>query len=260
MTNKITVPSELIHRAIDAVGQVGYQDKFIDYTFVGAVENELRAALADPVPPAGGGVEVLGWRVFGYNFNTEAFALDYAKWAEDVEPVLYLVDRAHVTRLQAEVEEWKRRCQYNADTAHALQSELTKARELLQYAYNHSELLPNEREVDAFLQANQSAPADKGQGEPVHMCQKCNGLGSMPTRHAGEGETEYRNRCKLYAEQPAPVAVVLPEDWQGNLLDEMDTRFELNKHDDCYLPNDDTQLGVEFAIEWVASRLNGIKP
>lgn len=53
--------------------------------------------------------------------------------------------------------------------------------------------------------------------EQVHECQKCNGRGSVPTRHAGEGETAYRDRCKLYAEQPAPVAVVLPErkTWDG---------------------------------------------
>lgn len=60
-------------------------------------------AKASPVPSAGGEVEVLAWRVLGYNFNTEAFALDYAKWAEDLEPVRYLVDLAHVTRLQAEL-------------------------------------------------------------------------------------------------------------------------------------------------------------
>ena len=50
-------------------------------------------------------------------------------------------------------------------------------------------------------------PAPQPQGDPVHECQKCYGLGSVPTRKAGEGETEYRNRRKLYAEQPAPVAV-----------------------------------------------------
>lgn len=54
-------------------------------------------------------------------------------------------------------------------------------------------------------------PAAQPQGEPVHECQKCNGRGSMPARHAGEGETEYRARCKLYAEQPAPVAVTLQQ-------------------------------------------------
>lgn len=61
---------------------------------------QCRGGLA---PPVGGELEVLAWRVLGYNFNTEAFALDYARWAEDIEQVRYLVDRAHATRLQAEV-------------------------------------------------------------------------------------------------------------------------------------------------------------
>ncbi|MGA9221922.1 MAG: hypothetical protein WBZ57_12080 [Pseudomonas graminis] len=61
---------------------------------------QCRGGLA---PPVGGELEVLAWRVLGYNFNTEAFALDYAKWAEDIEPVRYLVDRTQAIRLQAEV-------------------------------------------------------------------------------------------------------------------------------------------------------------
>lgn len=60
---------------------------------------------------------------------------------------------ANVTRLTAErdgllaeVEEWKRRCQYNADTAHDLQSELTKARELIEELQS-----PDGRRVEAVL-------------------------------------------------------------------------------------------------------------
>lgn len=64
-------------------------------------------------------------------------------------------------------------------------------------------------------------PAAQSQGEPVHICQKCNGRGSNPTRHAGEGETEYRARCKLYAGQPAPVAVGLPVDPERERLMEI---------------------------------------
>ena len=67
--------------------------------------NAEQAVDVAPVPHAG--VEVLAWRVLGYNFNTEAFALDYSKWAGDIEPVRYLVDRTHVTRLQAESSGWK---------------------------------------------------------------------------------------------------------------------------------------------------------
>jgi len=43
------VPREKIERALDAIEQVGYQDKFIDYTFVRTVKQELRALLdAEP--------------------------------------------------------------------------------------------------------------------------------------------------------------------------------------------------------------------
>ncbi|MBI6621154.1 hypothetical protein YA0783_22915 [Pseudomonas corrugata] len=133
-----------------------------------AAEWNTRAALAEPVPPAGGEPEVLGWRVFGYNFNTEAFALDYAKWAEDVEPVLYLVDRAHFTRIQAEVEQWKRAHRLAMQDNIKLQSELTKARELLARITGPSLQDQGKAigEAVTFL-SKQSAPADKGQGEAV---------------------------------------------------------------------------------------------
>ena len=47
--------------------------------------------------------EVLGWRVNGYNFNTERFALDYSKWSEDSPPVQYLLDRESCTSPPAPV-------------------------------------------------------------------------------------------------------------------------------------------------------------
>lgn len=46
MSDKIEITREKIERAIDAIEQVGYQDKFIDYTFVQSVKAELRAVLA----------------------------------------------------------------------------------------------------------------------------------------------------------------------------------------------------------------------
>lgn len=130
MTNKLTVPSELIHRAIDAIEQVGYQDKFIDYTFVRAVKQDLRTALYDPVPPAGGEPEVLAamLRYRASNTNNGQFHWgDWSEWREvstayaeskidqsrgskEAEfQVIELVDRAHVTRLQAEVDRLKDR-------------------------------------------------------------------------------------------------------------------------------------------------------
>lgn len=158
MTNKLTVPSELIHRAIDAIEQVGYQDKFIDYTFVRAVKQELLAALADPVPPAGVEVEVLAW----VNFEDGRRGVDwYPGVLAGALVGTELVDRAHVTRLQAEVrqlrqhkndymeaaEETRKALQAEVDKAirnihewrssfYKQQSELTKARELLKEADN----------------------------------------------------------------------------------------------------------------------------
>ncbi|MCY1407692.1 hypothetical protein D9M71_229990 [compost metagenome] len=48
----------------------------------------------------------------------------------------------------------------------------------------------------------------------------------------------------------------LPADWDDQLFAEMERRFELSKqyHQD-HLVNDDTQIGVEFAIEWITAAL-----
>lgn len=63
------------------------------------------------------------------------------------------------------------------------------------------------------------------------------------------------------AEHPAPVAVVMPEDWEDQLMDEMSRRFGLYKMvDDDHMVVDDTQIGVEFARDWIKARLNGVKP
>lgn len=64
----------------------------------------FRAALAEPVPPAGGEPAVLGWRVT--SVVPCVFLEQPGDWSDDYT-VTELVDRAHVTRLQAEVEEWK---------------------------------------------------------------------------------------------------------------------------------------------------------
>lgn len=237
-----------------------------------AQHERIIAALAEPVPPAGGEAEVLAWLVRdSRDGQFSAHRNDPTGWAHGYQ-VTELVDRANVTRLQAEVEHWRNRsAQWKERVAEltnegnslneelvrragaigslagersTLQSELTKARELLaerpSLSLSKADLVvlnglvaknyQNARrlcqrastpmksaEAQAKLKlaedlmhalSNQSAPADKGRGETVHECQKCWGRGVIPTRLSGEGETEYRNRCKSYAEQPAPVAVV----------------------------------------------------
>lgn len=52
----------------------------------------------------------------------------------------------------------------------------------------------------------------KDDAQPVHRCQKCFGAGAIPTRLPGEGETEYRNRCKEYTRSDAGEVDRLLED------------------------------------------------
>lgn len=61
--------------------------------------------------------------------------------------------------------------------------------------------------------------------------------------------------------ESAPPAVVMPEDWEDQLFAEMSRRFYLRKQiDDDHMVYDDTQIGVEFASDWIKARLNGVKP
>jgi len=80
------------------------------------------------------------------------------------------------------------------------------------YVQEQGHALNEIRELLAAFLSNQSAPADKGQCEPVaYLCQ---GKGSKWLQYGSTvsdpwlpGEVEL---TPLYAEQPAPVAVVMP--------------------------------------------------
>ena len=99
-----------------------------------------------------------------------------------------------------------------------------------------------------------SKPASQHQGEPVAIV-----TGSTVQWLPGAGRL--KDRTPLYAEQPAPVAVVMPEDWEDQLFAEMSRRFDLRKQiDDDHMVYDDTQIGVEFARDWIKARLNDVKP
>lgn len=67
----------------------------------------------------------------------------------------------------------------------------------------------NNREMGLMQFVEKHAAPVVERQEPAHKCQKCYGLGLIPTRKAGEGETEYRARCKLYAEQVPPLIQTL---------------------------------------------------
>jgi hypothetical protein len=225
------------------------------------------AALADPVPPAGGETEewcdklhllkviqdVVSTNRMQVERPTDAEAAYaiyraisehlpiyedvYDQVSELIEP---LVARPHRpdgalpasvvgavgvllkdrTRLQAEVEQEKKRHRVHAaqlitqrgnlrERLDALQAELTKARELFAgllplHGYSMGLIV----EVNEWMQANQSMPADKGQREPV---------ADYPSAEIAEEaalgiyDIDFPSPEDEPAEQPAPVAVVMPD-------------------------------------------------
>lgn len=130
----------------------------------------------DPVPPAGGEPEVV-YMLSNKSLGTAWRMADKEAYDSMAMVPVYerreLVDRAHVTRLQAEVEHWrnrssrwKERVAELTNEGNALQSELTRARELfVRLLPLHGYSMGLIVEVNEWMQANQSAPADKGQGE-----------------------------------------------------------------------------------------------
>lgn len=142
------VPRERIERALDAIEQVGYQDKFIDYTFVRAVKQELRALLDAPIrtPLLGGGA-----------------LEEQPEWAQ---------------------------VQILKNTIADLQGDIEK------------------------LQADLAA---QPQGEPSHWADESGNtitaeLKAYNLKLGGAPSAASMHYARpLYAEQPAPVAVVLPE-------------------------------------------------
>ena len=112
-------------KSCEATGPTGFK-----YGEDGAIDWNTRAALAEPVPPAGGEVEVERYDMSGWG--------DGMVEREDGAFVYIDDHRAFVTRLQAEIDTWKSTAEtfedfYRKTEAEnaALQSELTKAREEL---------------------------------------------------------------------------------------------------------------------------------
>lgn len=98
-----------------------------------ALARELNAMFEAPVPPAGD-VEVLGYQTTRVE-PTGVARLDRPLRTKTTEwgpafAIVELVDRAHVTRLTAEVDRWHDLCVERTTERDALQAELIKAREL----------------------------------------------------------------------------------------------------------------------------------
>lgn len=202
MINKTALAPDEIHQIAFEEGQPA--DNGDGYLFT-AEEFDLfvqrlldSVAIAEPVPPAGGEPEVYRkpadyWE--GYtahvcykDINDLKEMVHHLEGVLDDVPEGELVDRAHVTRLQAEVERLRnalegeviaRTMDSNADGACILdlQAELTKARELLTFVVNSGGFSYKTvaKEIRAFL-SNQSAPAD----DSYPPCDYC---GTVPDYH-----------------------------------------------------------------------------
>lgn len=192
-----------------------------------------------PVPPAGGCLQC--WNCKADFTLAERANCDGCCWKCGRE--IDLDD--YVIRLQAEVERLAvitRGQRTTIDTiqlrVESLQSELTKARECIDHVMGllradksthaqHAIILYQGAPSNEF---NQSAPADKGQGEPVTYsstqatnCAGCGKCKHTPLRVDGMGGyvcltcIDERLEELLDAEQPAPVAVVMPEHRDSDL-------------------------------------------
>lgn len=62
---------------------------------------------------------------------------------------------------------------------------------------------------------------------------------------------------KAFVGRP-PAPAVLPGNWKSLLLEEMCKRCNLERDEDNHLEGDDTQVGVEFARDWIAERINQV--
>ncbi|WP_447651033.1 DUF4406 domain-containing protein [Pseudomonas abietaniphila] len=161
--------------------------------------NAEQALDVAPVPPAGGEVEVIGYRI-----NTETPAVSgYTLTLNPVAEGKYQVpvaDYAHVTRLQAEVSYFTGTVRQLASDNADLQSELTKARELLTEVVDGTGSSPgaNKRygKIRAYLDGVPTCKACKGSGKEydgaAHTCTVCNGSGvarqSAPAAKGGSDE------------------------------------------------------------------------
>jgi len=125
MTNKtITLSRELAERLNS------------DHSYVrNRARLELSAALAEPVPPAVGNPEVLGYSVKGNRYAIRLTKGELLELSENYtgSVLVELVDRAHVTRLQAEVSHLRQHkndyMEAAEETRKALQAEVERLKQ-----------------------------------------------------------------------------------------------------------------------------------
>jgi hypothetical protein len=231
MTNKtITLSRELVERAVMRPGKESLAVNNADIIARGRAQAQIRELLAEPVPPAGKSLQC--WNCKADFTLADRANCDGCCWKCGKE--IDLDD--YVTRLQADVERLKQAGEVmsgavtaldkrNAEVD-ALQSELTKAREFETDALRYRFIRQGSSESDYICLseisegmdmaidealANQAAPADKGQGEPVaEIVSKFGDPEAFGEREliALKDISKFPYGTKLYAEQPAPVVFV----------------------------------------------------
>jgi hypothetical protein len=118
-------------------------------------------SITAPVPPAGEEAEVLGWLAADKLMPTQQDAREYAGYRGQ-DDIKELVDRAHVTRLQAENAALQQRLTIADQRVDDLESDIAAARELLKHG---SSPTPAHCESVLDFLARQSAPAAKGESD-----------------------------------------------------------------------------------------------
>lgn len=228
MTNKtITLPVELVQRAVSRPGKESLAVNSADIIDRGRAQAEIRDLLAEPVPPSGGDKPALYLDARGFEIMTRCLTVSACidvsahhsgELFDHYRPdgLVPVYSEETVTRLRAEVERLGKRVEEEVATAvsnelkserevFALQSELTKAREL---AGTLKTFLKSEGYGDFEWKELLSNQADKGRGEPVAVGRVSYiGNGFVRVRLTGASP---KLESLLYAERPAPVAVVMP--------------------------------------------------
>lgn len=214
-----------------------------------------------PLTPAGGDVEVLGYSVKGNRYMIRRTKGELLEMSENYmgDVLIELVDRAHVTRLQAEVERLKQTAE-SWEPIH--DDDLTEGETFLNTRLKDAMFFPTDartlaniamhciREVRAtrfeltkarellteWLDSNftGSCPARNSlrcrtdyalahQSAPAAKCSTCDGSGRLHEKGCDPGDCSACDGTgRAPAAQTAPVAVVLPEQLTSDEIEELE--------------------------------------
>lgn len=124
-------------------------------------------------------------------------------------------------------------------------------------------VVKQKQQLDAVVAENVALKESVSEVRRQAFCGRRNSHNCGPFQHSDLCESiiestkvETPSTDAALAEVEAKAA--LPANWDDLLFNEMNRRFELKRHDDDYLTNGDTQIGVEFAIEFIKQLREGL--